>query len=147
MRGDPEAGQTRGPDQDENAERIVPRVDRREIEDGKADPEARVAVAPGLEVEARDRDEQDGEVGLGHHAPEQGADRVREKVGKGRDHERGDEDLAPEGSLPIPAPKADHVAGDRDTKPERGDDVVLAVKHYRQDRNSKCREDNDSPFE
>ena len=36
---------------------------------------------------------------------------------------------------------------DRDTKPERGDDVVLAVKHYREDRDSKCREDNDSPFE
>ena len=72
VRREPETRETQHPQRRQHNEGVVPGVDRRQIEDREADPQARVAVAAGLEVEARDRDQQDCEVGLRQHATEQG---------------------------------------------------------------------------
>src|SRR5712692_7428870 len=74
------AGQAQSPERKEQAERVVPRIDRGQVEDRETDPEARVAVATRLEVEARDRDQEDCEVGLRQHPAEERADRIGQEV-------------------------------------------------------------------
>src|SRR5207247_181750 len=108
---------------------------------------ARVAVAPGLEIEARDRDEQDCEVGLGHHAPEDRADRVGEEVGhRGEDHAR-DQGLAGDRALLAAPAVADYVTERRDRKAHRWDDVVLAVDRDTEASDAEPQVDEDATRE
>src|SRR5439155_8550214 len=111
----------------QHGEYVVPRVNGGEVQDREADPKARVAVAPGLEIEARDRDEQDREVGLRHHAAEDRADRVGKEVGHRGENEAGDQGLARDRALLTAPAVADHVTQPRDREAHGGDDVVLPV--------------------
>src|SRR5438309_9697411 len=96
MRGDPEPCEIKSPYREENYERVVPPVDSGEIKEREADPKARVAVAARLQVEARDRDQQDCEIGLRQDAAEKGERGVGDQIEKGTEHQRGEEHLAPE---------------------------------------------------
>ena len=110
MRRRPEAGEAYGPKRDEDAERVVPGVHRGQIKDREADPQAGVAVAARLEVEAGDGDQQDREVGLRKHAAEERAHRIGEEVRECGEDETCQQDLAALAALLRALSIADDVA-------------------------------------
>ena len=146
MRGHPERGQARHPERDEQPERVIPRVDRGEIEDREADPQARVAVASSLQVEARDRDEKDREVGLRQDAAEQRKRRIGDDVEQRTEDQRGEERLAPEVAPARALAIAHDVSHRSGGKADRRDDVVLAVEDDREHRDGKGGEDKRARF-
>ncbi len=145
MGRDPEPDQAREPHRGQDREQVVPGVDSGQVEDGEADPQARVAVAPRLQVEARDRDQEDGEVGLRHEAAEDGADRVREEVAHRGEDEARDQSLAGHPALLRSAAVANDVSDRGGDEADRGDDVVLAVDGDAQARDGETGEDEEAP--
>ena len=140
VRRHPEAGDTDRPGREQDAERVVPRVHRRQVDDGEADPQARVTVAARLEIEARDGDEQDGEVCLRQDPPEKGERRVGDDVEERPENHRREERLAPELALLVSLPVADHVSDRGCHQPDGRHDVVLSVEHDPEDGDGKPRE-------
>src|SRR6266849_3413069 len=85
--------------------------------------------ATRLEVEARDRDQEDCEVGLRQDPAEERADRIGQEVREAGEDQAGQQDLAAPPALERALPVADEMARRGGTQPDRGHDVVLAVEH------------------
>ena len=147
VRGHPETRKAKRPESHEEAKRVIPRVDRRQIKHGEADPQRGIAVAPRLQVEAGDRDQEDGEVRLRQHAAKQRERRIGDHVKQGAEDQRREHGLAPETALAVAPAIAHDVAdpGPDDTK--RGDHVVLAVKHNRECGDNETGEHQGAPFD
>ena len=141
VRSHPESRQANGPEGDQDSERVVPGVDGRQIEDREADPQARVAVTPSLEVEARHRYEGYGEVRLRQHSTEERQDGITDEVRQGRKYQGGEQQLTEDGALTRPAPIAGDVADRGGRDPGRRNDVVLSIQNDREHRDAKTRED------
>src|SRR2546421_2773218 len=139
MRCDPETGEVKGPESEKDSERVIPRIDSREIEDREADPHARVAVASRLQVEARDRHKQDGEIGLGQDAAEKGQRGIGDHIEEGPEDQRSEKHLAPESAFAVALAIADDVADRGGDEGQDRHDVVLAVQGDGQHRDREPR--------
>ena len=146
MRSHPERRQARRPEGDDQAECVIPRVDRGQVEDREADPQARVAVASSLQVEARDRDEQDREVCLRQDTAEQRQRRIGDHVEESAENQRREKGLAPEVPPSCSLAIAHDVSCAGGGHSDRRNDVILAVEDDREDRDRKGREDKRPRF-
>ena len=143
----PEAPDAHGPRREQDAEGVVPGVHRGQVDDGEADPQARIAVAASLQIEARHRHEQDREVRLWQDAAEKRKRGVGDDVEQRAEDHRSQEDLAPELPLLVSLPVADYVTCCGSRHPDHRHDVVLAVENDPEHGDGKSREHECSRFD
>ena len=135
---DPEAEQAADPEDDEDAELVVPGEDRRQVDQGEAHPDAGVEVAAGRQVEAGDRDQDHDQVGLGEVGPEEAGHRVEDEVGDRQEHHPGDQRLEGAWPLEMPPGSTEAVAGEGDREGCHRHHRGLPVPADRQRRDAEC---------